>query len=226
MASCRACARSRRFHRCRVSPRGCARSAPASRLRFVRRSRRRAGTAACDTAATLREPLLSARGALPPSPRSVRTARRATPSRAFTSPTARSAERLDWLADTTPRGLRQSFGIMVNYRYALDRIAPNQLAYATGHHVEASSAVRWLARCRDRGERGRSRRLTPPGAARRDPRRRQPREAPDRARTANRRFARDATLFATRHDAGAGAGLRRLDRAARDRRPPAAGHQR
>ena len=55
------------------------------------------------------------------------------------------AERLDWLADTTPRGLRQSFGIMINYRYALDRIASNQLAYASDHHVEASSAVRWLA---------------------------------------------------------------------------------
>ncbi|HEV3089743.1 MAG TPA: hypothetical protein VGX96_21260, partial [Candidatus Elarobacter sp.] len=29
--------------------------------------------------------------------------------------------------------------------YALDRIAANQLAYATDHHVEASSSVRWLA---------------------------------------------------------------------------------
>jgi malonyl-CoA decarboxylase len=54
-------------------------------------------------------------------------------------------ERVDWLADTTQRGLRQSFGIMVNYRYALDRYAANQLAYATDHSVDASPAVKTLA---------------------------------------------------------------------------------
>jgi malonyl-CoA decarboxylase len=54
-------------------------------------------------------------------------------------------ERLDWRADPTPRGLEQSFGVMVNYRYALDRIAANQLAYATAHGVEASPAVKALA---------------------------------------------------------------------------------
>jgi malonyl-CoA decarboxylase len=54
-------------------------------------------------------------------------------------------ERLDWLADPTQRGLAQSFGVMVNYRYALDRYAANQLAYATDHTVEASPAVKALA---------------------------------------------------------------------------------
>jgi malonyl-CoA decarboxylase len=54
-------------------------------------------------------------------------------------------ERLDWLADTTQRGLRQSFGIMVNYRYALDRYAANQLAYSQDHSVDASPAVKALA---------------------------------------------------------------------------------
>ena len=56
-----------------------------------------------------------------------------------------TVERLDWLADPTPRGLEQSFGIMVNYRYALDRYAANQLAYGTHHTVDATSAVKALA---------------------------------------------------------------------------------
>ncbi len=53
-------------------------------------------------------------------------------------------ERLDWLADPSPRGIAQSFGIMVNYRYALDRIAANQLAYAAERRVDASSPVKAL----------------------------------------------------------------------------------
>jgi malonyl-CoA decarboxylase len=54
------------------------------------------------------------------------------------------AERLDWLADPTARGLAQSFGMMVNYRYALDRVAANQLAYAADRHVEGSSSIKAL----------------------------------------------------------------------------------
>jgi malonyl-CoA decarboxylase len=54
-------------------------------------------------------------------------------------------ERIDWLADPTQRGLEQSFGVMVNYRYALDRYAANQLAYATNHAIDAASAVKALA---------------------------------------------------------------------------------
>ena len=54
-------------------------------------------------------------------------------------------ERLDWLADTTARGIEQSFGVMVNYRYGLDRYASNQLAYAASQAIDASSAVRLLA---------------------------------------------------------------------------------
>ena len=41
-------------------------------------------------------------------------------------------ERLNWLGDTSPNGLRQSAGIMVNYRYKLDEIEANHEAY-TGH---------------------------------------------------------------------------------------------
>ena len=54
-------------------------------------------------------------------------------------------ERLDWLADPTPRGLEQSFGIMVNYRYALDRYAANQLAYGRATPSTRTSAVKALA---------------------------------------------------------------------------------
>jgi malonyl-CoA decarboxylase len=54
-------------------------------------------------------------------------------------------ERIDWLADPTPRGIEQSYGVMVNYRYALDRYAANQLAYSTSHAVDASSGVKALA---------------------------------------------------------------------------------
>ncbi|HEY0614075.1 MAG TPA: malonyl-CoA decarboxylase family protein [Candidatus Elarobacter sp.] len=54
-------------------------------------------------------------------------------------------ERVDWLADPTPRGVAQSFGVMVNYRYALDRYAANQLAYAADHAIDASAAVKALA---------------------------------------------------------------------------------
>ncbi|HZX68017.1 MAG TPA: malonyl-CoA decarboxylase family protein [Candidatus Elarobacter sp.] len=56
-----------------------------------------------------------------------------------------TVERLDWLADTTARGIEQSFGIMVNYRYGLDRYASNQLAYAASQSIDASSPVRALA---------------------------------------------------------------------------------
>ncbi len=97
-----------------------------------------------ETAAALREPLLQLAA------RYLMTAKRedGAPRDAverFHLANGASIERVDWLADTTPRGLSQSHGVMVNYRYALDRIAANQLAYATDHHVEASSGVRWLA---------------------------------------------------------------------------------
>jgi malonyl-CoA decarboxylase len=54
------------------------------------------------------------------------------------------AERLDWLADPSARGIAQSFGMMVNYRYALDRVAANQIAYAADRRVEASSSIKAL----------------------------------------------------------------------------------
>jgi malonyl-CoA decarboxylase len=55
-------------------------------------------------------------------------------------------ERINWLGDPSPKGLAQSFGIMVNYLYDLDDIEKNHEAYAGNRTIVASSAVRKLAR--------------------------------------------------------------------------------
>jgi malonyl-CoA decarboxylase len=53
-------------------------------------------------------------------------------------------ERIDWLGDLSPKGLRESAGIMVNYLYRLDDIEKNHEAYANQGEVAASSAVKKL----------------------------------------------------------------------------------
>lgn len=53
-------------------------------------------------------------------------------------------ERIDWLGDLSPKGLRESAGIMVNYLYRLDDIEKNHEAYANDGVVAASSAVKKL----------------------------------------------------------------------------------
>src|SRR5579863_1210686 len=53
-------------------------------------------------------------------------------------------ERIDWLGDISPKGLRESAGIMVNYLYRLEDIEKNHEAYANDGTVAASSAVRKL----------------------------------------------------------------------------------
>jgi malonyl-CoA decarboxylase len=53
-------------------------------------------------------------------------------------------ERIDWLGDLSPKGLRESCGIMVNYLYRLDDIEKNHEAYANDGEVVASSAVKKL----------------------------------------------------------------------------------
>ena len=50
-------------------------------------------------------------------------------------------ERLDWLADTSERALKQSYGLMVNYLYDLDYIERNHEAYAQQRAVVAASSV-------------------------------------------------------------------------------------
>ena len=52
---------------------------------------------------------------------------------------------IHWLGDTSQKGLAQSFGIMVNYLYDLDKIEENHEAYAAEGKVTASRKVRNLA---------------------------------------------------------------------------------
>ncbi|MBI4184585.1 MAG: malonyl-CoA decarboxylase [Proteobacteria bacterium] len=54
-------------------------------------------------------------------------------------------ERINWLADTSPKGLRQSAGLMVNYLYRLKDIDANNQAYRERGEVAVSSAMRALA---------------------------------------------------------------------------------
>jgi len=55
-------------------------------------------------------------------------------------------ERLNWLGDVSPKGLQQSAGIMVNYRYQLDEIESNHEAYRAEGRAVASLPLRNLAR--------------------------------------------------------------------------------
>ena len=55
-------------------------------------------------------------------------------------------ERINWLADTSPRGIKQSAGMMVNYLYKLDDIEDNHEAYAREGRVVMSDAVKRLLR--------------------------------------------------------------------------------
>ncbi len=59
-------------------------------------------------------------------------------------------ERIDWLGDVSPKGLRESAGIMVNYLYRLDDIEKNHEAYANQGEVIASSAVKKLLKSEGR----------------------------------------------------------------------------
>ncbi|CAM9165687.1 unnamed protein product [Phaeothamnion confervicola] len=65
-----------------------------------------------------------------------------------------SVERLNWLADPSPKGLSQSFGVMVNYLYRADRIAENGRAYATRGEVAAARRVVALLAADSGGESG------------------------------------------------------------------------
>jgi malonyl-CoA decarboxylase len=98
-----------------------------------------------DAAERLREPLMRAAATY------FLTAR--TRTRAPVDPVARfhlgngaRLERINWLADPSPKGMAQSFGIMVNYLYDLDDIEKNHEAYAGSRTIVASNAVRKLAR--------------------------------------------------------------------------------
>jgi malonyl-CoA decarboxylase len=53
-------------------------------------------------------------------------------------------EQINWLGDVSPKALRESAGIMVNYLYRLEDIEKNHEAYANKGEVAASSAVKKL----------------------------------------------------------------------------------
>jgi len=54
-------------------------------------------------------------------------------------------ERINWLADTSAKGLKQSYGLMVNYYYDLDEIESNVEAFDSNGTVAASGRARRLA---------------------------------------------------------------------------------
>jgi malonyl-CoA decarboxylase len=77
-----------------------------------------------------------------------RSGRAADPVAHFHLTNGARVERLNWLGDTSEKGLQQSAGIMVNYLYRLDHIEANHEAYRGEGRVVASSTVRHLQRNR------------------------------------------------------------------------------
>ncbi len=77
-----------------------------------------------------------------------RSGRAADPVAHFHLTNGARVERLDWLGDTSEKGLQQSAGIMVNYLYRLDHIEANHEVYRGDGKVTASSTVRHLLRNR------------------------------------------------------------------------------
>jgi malonyl-CoA decarboxylase len=55
-----------------------------------------------------------------------------------------SIEQIHWMGDTSPKGMRQSLGFMVNYRYRPPRIERNHEVYAKQGLIAVSSAVQTL----------------------------------------------------------------------------------
>ena len=52
-----------------------------------------------------------------------------------------SIERLNWMGDTSDKGIKQSAGLMINYLYNLDRIEDNHEAYSGSRQVITSSSI-------------------------------------------------------------------------------------
>ncbi len=55
-------------------------------------------------------------------------------------------EQLNWLADTSTNGLKQSCGMMINYLYRLSEIEQNHEAYVSEHQITASPTIQRLAK--------------------------------------------------------------------------------
>lgn len=52
--------------------------------------------------------------------------------------------RVNWMADTSPMGLQNSYGLMVNYRYNLNDISKNSDAYRLSGSTELSESIEEL----------------------------------------------------------------------------------
>ena len=59
-------------------------------------------------------------------------------------------ERLNFLADSSPQGMQQSYGMMVNYRYKPGDIEANHEAFKGAKRIVASNAVKSLLSRRER----------------------------------------------------------------------------
>jgi malonyl-CoA decarboxylase len=55
-------------------------------------------------------------------------------------------EQLNWLADTSDKGLAQSWGMMVNYLYDPDRIEANLESYESEGRIDAAAAIKRMAK--------------------------------------------------------------------------------
>jgi malonyl-CoA decarboxylase len=100
-----------------------------------------------ELAAAVRDPLLRL-GAQYLVVEKGRSGRAADPVAHFHLTNGARVERLNWLADTSEKGLQQSAGVMVNYLYRLDHIEANHEAYRGEGRVAASSSLRHLLRNR------------------------------------------------------------------------------
>lgn len=55
-------------------------------------------------------------------------------------------EQLNWLADTSAKGLAQSWGLMVNYLYDPDRIESNLESFAAEGRIDATASIKRMAK--------------------------------------------------------------------------------
>jgi malonyl-CoA decarboxylase len=61
-------------------------------------------------------------------------------------------ERINWMGDTSPTGIRQAAGLMANYVYELNDLQHNHETYVSGGPIAASGRVERLARQLDRNK--------------------------------------------------------------------------
>jgi len=59
-------------------------------------------------------------------------------------------ERINWLGDVSPKGMQQSFGMLVNYYYDLDNLELNHEAFAEEGKVALSKELARLAAAKPR----------------------------------------------------------------------------